>query len=90
MKTKEPYQLTLRPFRHMLKSVGAERVSHEAVKEFKDLIESIAIEVAKLIVKVSKHSRGLTVKARDVEFVKPYIHMIVREMYGKEWRKPPK
>ncbi len=62
-------ELPLAPLKRIAKSSGAERVSDEAVRELRDVVENIAEDLAKDAVTATKHTGRVTVKKEDVELV---------------------
>ncbi len=61
--------LTIAPFADILRKAGAKRVSHEAARELAEIVEEIALEIARDAVRVAHHAGRKTIKARDIEFV---------------------
>jgi DNA-binding protein len=51
----------------MLKSVGAERVSDSAAREFAEVVNKFAYTIGKKAVKLAAHAKRKTVKKADVE-----------------------
>ena len=50
----------------LLRKAGAKRVTNDAVEEFRDILEDIALEVAKKAVVLSNHAKRKTVTRDDV------------------------
>lgn len=58
----------------IFKKAGAQRVGEDAIKEFKDALEEISIDIAKRAVDFASHAGRKTVKASDVKLaVKTYL-----------------
>ena len=51
----------------LLKKAGAERVSEDAKKALKDILESIADEISEKATKIALHTGRKTVKAGDIK-----------------------
>jgi len=66
-KVKRTYEIPLAVAERILRKAGAERVSEEAKRIFRDSIEEIAEEVAKKAVDLAKHAKRKTVKPEDVK-----------------------
>ncbi|ACX72669.1 Transcription factor CBF/NF-Y/histone domain protein [Methanocaldococcus vulcanius M7] len=60
-------ELPVAPCVRILKKAGAERVSEEAGKYFAEVLEEIALEIAKKSVELAKHAKRKTVKVEDVK-----------------------
>lgn len=58
------------PMAEILKKAGAERVSDDAARAFADLIEDIAMEIAKDAVTLCRHAGRKTIKRADIELAK--------------------
>jgi len=61
--------LPLAPLKRVAKKAGAERVSDEAVKEIRDILEEIAEDLARDAATAAKHAGRVTVKAEDIRLV---------------------
>ena len=59
-------ELPLAPFYRILRKGGAPRVSHEAAVMLRDLLEDIAMEVARESWVLAQHAKRRTVTADDV------------------------
>ncbi|HIQ51497.1 MAG TPA: histone family protein [Nautiliaceae bacterium] len=66
-KVKRTYEIPLAVAERIIRKAGAERVSEEAKRIFRDSIEEIAEEVAKKAVDLAKHAKRKTVKPEDVK-----------------------
>ena len=66
-KVKRTYEIPLAVAERILRKAGAERVSEEAKRIFRDAIEEIAEEIAKKAVDLAKHAKRKTVKPEDVK-----------------------
>ncbi|MCL4403178.1 MAG: NFYB/HAP3 family transcription factor subunit [Candidatus Marsarchaeota archaeon] len=53
--------------RKLLKEAGASRISGDAVKKIQEHIDSIAFQLAKKSVSLSKHAKRKTVEVADVK-----------------------
>lgn len=56
-------------FYKILKKAGAERVSDDAAKALKEIMEEIAFDLSMKIVRIANHAGRKTILARDVELV---------------------
>jgi len=59
--------LPLAAMEKLLKKAGAERVSEDAKKALKDILESIADEISEKATKIALHTGRKTVKAGDIK-----------------------
>jgi DNA-binding protein len=67
-------ELGLSAMYRLLKKAGAERVSDESAEELRDIIETVATNIAKSAVDMAYHAGRKTVKAEDVRLAsKPFI-----------------
>ncbi len=62
------HEIPLAPIDRIIHKAGATRVSDEAVRALRDLIEAVAIEIAREAVEACKHAGRKTVSREDVEF----------------------
>jgi len=60
-------EFALSPFERILKKAGAHRVSDEASRALREVVEDIALEIAQEAVELSKHAGRRTVMAEDVK-----------------------
>ena len=56
------------PFERIVKKKGNVRVSAEACKTFRDLVEKHCEKIAEKAIKIAKHTGRKTVKPEDIEF----------------------
>ncbi len=59
-------ELPLAPVDRILRSQGAKRVSEEAAKEFSEVLEEIAADLAAESAALAEHAGRKTVKGQDV------------------------
>lgn len=62
-------ELPLAPLKRVAKESGANRISEDAVKELREVLEGIAEDLAKDAVTATKHAGRVTVKKEDVDLV---------------------
>lgn len=62
-------ELPLAPLKRIAKKSGAERVSEEAVREIRDVVEDIGADLANDAITAAKHANRVTVKKEDIELV---------------------
>ncbi|MBD3249932.1 histone [Candidatus Woesearchaeota archaeon] len=55
------------PVARILMNAGAKRVSAEAVEEFADIIQDIALGVGEKAIRIAKHSGRKTVHGEDIK-----------------------
>jgi histone H3/H4 len=61
--------LPLLPFERICKAAGIERVSEEALKEMREIVEERANTVAEEADRLARHAGRKTVTKEDIEFV---------------------
>ena len=66
-KVKRSHEIPLAVAERILRNAGAERVSEEAKRVFRDIIEELAEELAKKAVDLARHAKRKTVKPEDVK-----------------------
>jgi len=59
--------LQLAPMHRIIKRAGADRVSDEAAKELRDVLEEVGVRVAREALDFTKHAHRKTVKAEDIQ-----------------------
>ena len=59
--------LQLAPMHRIMKNAGAERVSNEAARELRTVLEDVGLKISKDALDFMKHARRKTVKAEDIE-----------------------
>jgi histone H3/H4 len=58
--------IQLAPMHRIIKKSGAERVSDEAARELRDVLEDVGLKIAKDALDFTKHAHRKTVKAEDI------------------------
>lgn len=61
-------EIPLAPIDRILHKAGAERVSDEAIRALRDLLEKLAEEIAKEALEAARHAGRKTVTREDIEF----------------------
>jgi histone H3/H4 len=51
----------------MIKKAGADRVSDEATKELRQVLEEVGVRIAREALDFTKHAHRKTVKAEDIQ-----------------------
>lgn len=59
--------LQLAPMHRMIKKGGADRVSDEAAKELRKVLEEVGVRIAREALDFTKHAHRKTVKAEDIQ-----------------------
>jgi len=78
MKRVRDKEIPLAPIDRILHKVGAERVSDEAIRALRDLLEKLAEDIAREALEAAKHAGRKTVTKEDVEFAVRRIFKIVQ------------
>jgi len=68
MKRVREREIPLAPIDRILHKAGAERVSDEAIRALRNLLERLAEEIAKEALEAAKHAGRKTVTKDDIEF----------------------
>ena len=66
-KVKRSHEIPLAVAERILRKAGAERVSEEAKRVFRDIVEELAEELAKKAVELARHAKRKTVKPEDIK-----------------------
>lgn len=59
--------LQLAPMHRIIKKAGAERVSDEAARELRVVLEEIGLNICKDALDFTRHTRRKTVKSEDIQ-----------------------
>lgn len=59
--------LQLAPMHRMIKKGGADRVSDEAAKELRKVLEEVGVRISREALDFTKHAHRKTVKAEDIQ-----------------------
>jgi len=68
--------LQLAPMHRIIKKAGADRVSDEAAKELRQVLEEVGVRLAKEALDFTKHAHRKTVKAEDIQIA---VRKILKE-----------
>jgi DNA-binding protein len=63
-------EIPLAPVVRILKKANIDRVSDEAAKELRNVLEEYAVEVSERASKLAKHAGRVTIKAQDIRLAK--------------------
>jgi len=66
-------ELPLAPIDRLIRKAGAERVSEEAAKALRDILEEKAIEIAKRANDLALHAGRKTIKVEDIKLAAKQI-----------------
>ncbi|GGP20673.1 hypothetical protein GCM10007981_09700 [Thermocladium modestius] len=69
-------EIPLAPVDRIFKKAGAERVGEDAVQALRDILESIAYDLANRSIEMSKHANRKTITAEDVRAVVRIIRCV--------------
>jgi len=61
-------ELSLSSVEKILKDAGAKRVSDDAIRELRKIIEEFAEDIGTEAVKVAEHAGRKTIKEKDIKF----------------------
>jgi histone H3/H4 len=63
-------EIPVAPMVRILKKANIDRVSDDAARELRDVLEDYAVEVAERAAKLARHAGRVTVKADDIKLAK--------------------
>ena len=61
-------RIPVAPIDRIIREIGAERVSIDAVERLCDILEEMAIKIALIALQASKHAGRKTVRKEDIDF----------------------
>ncbi|RLE81532.1 MAG: histone [Thermoprotei archaeon] len=79
--------IPLAPLERIFRTVGAERVSREALVYLKEILEEIAEEIAKEAVDLVRFSNRKTITKEDVDYAKRRVFRIFYLAEGRGGKK---
>jgi len=68
--------LQLAPMHRIIKKAGADRVSDEAAKELREVLDEVGVKIAKEALDFTRHAHRKTVKAEDIQIA---VRKILKE-----------
>jgi len=68
--------LQLAPMHRIIKKAGADRVSDEAARELREVLDEVGVKIAKEALDFTRHAHRKTVKAEDIQIA---VRKILKE-----------
>ncbi len=66
-------ELSLAPIDRLMRTVGAERISDEAISILREILEEMAKDISRQAMELAKHAGRKTILADDVKLAAKYV-----------------